>query len=254
MTLAGTKVLPSIFNALITISVISVANSATYASTRTIQALAVQGMAPKFLAYVDKKGRPVPTVILQLLFGCLAFINEASATGSVIFGWLLALSGLANYFIWGSICLCHIRFRRAWKLQGHSTDEIPFKAQFGLIGSYCGLALCWICMIAQFYVALFPIGGSPNAEAFFESFLAAPLILALYFIWKAYSWFAHPTSRPLFIRARDIDIYTGLRQDQKDLSDPRLPEEQRKQSIISLQESKKKTFLDYPKSVITALF
>ncbi len=47
---AGVKGLPSVFNAVITISVISVANSCTYGSTRTMQALAQAGMGPKFLA------------------------------------------------------------------------------------------------------------------------------------------------------------------------------------------------------------
>lgn len=78
ITNAGVKGLPSVFNAVITISVISVANSCTFASTRTLQALALNGMAPKLLAYVDKKGRPIPTIILQLLFGLLAFVNEVS--------------------------------------------------------------------------------------------------------------------------------------------------------------------------------
>lgn len=41
--LAGIKVLPSIFNAVILISVMSVANSCTFGSTRTIQALAANG-------------------------------------------------------------------------------------------------------------------------------------------------------------------------------------------------------------------
>ena len=70
-------------------------------------------MAPNILAYVDKKGRPTATVILQLLFGCLAFINLAP-DGGVIFTWLLSLSGLAILFIYGGIGLAHIRFRMAW--------------------------------------------------------------------------------------------------------------------------------------------
>lgn len=41
--LAGIKVLPSIFNAVILIAVMSVANSCTFGSTRTIQALAANG-------------------------------------------------------------------------------------------------------------------------------------------------------------------------------------------------------------------
>lgn len=42
--LAGIDVLPSIFNAVILIAVMSVANSCTFGSTRTIQALAANGM------------------------------------------------------------------------------------------------------------------------------------------------------------------------------------------------------------------
>ena len=152
--LAGVSGLPSVFNAVITISVLSVANSCTYGSTRTMQALAARGMGPHFLTYIDSKGRPIWCVIIQLLFGLLAFVNEAS-TGSTFFSWLLSLSGLSYFFVWGSICLSHIRFRQGWKAQGHTLDELPFKAQFGVIGSYIGLFLNCIALIATFYTSLF---------------------------------------------------------------------------------------------------
>lgn len=71
------------------------------------------GMAPNFLAYIDQKGRPVSVVALQLLFGCLAFINLAP-NGGTIFTWLLSLSGLSILFVYGCIALAHIRFRAAW--------------------------------------------------------------------------------------------------------------------------------------------
>jgi len=140
MNLANIKALPSIFNVCITMAVLSVANSCAYGSTRTIQALAARGMAPRFLAYVDKKGRPIPCIILQLLFGLLAFVNE-SGDSSTVFNWLLALSGLANFFIWGSICWSHIRFRKGWAAQGHTLAELPYKAAFGVWGSYVGVIL-----------------------------------------------------------------------------------------------------------------
>ena len=70
-------------------------------------------MAPKFLAYIDRKGRPLSVVALQLLFGCLAFINLAP-NGGTIFTWLLSLSGLSILFVYGFIALAHIRFRAAW--------------------------------------------------------------------------------------------------------------------------------------------
>lgn len=105
---AGVKGLPSVMNAVITISVISVANSCTYGSSRTMQALAARGMAPKFLMYVDKQGRPLWCVLIQLLFGCLAYIGEAGASDT-IFTWLLSLSGLSFFFLWTGINLAHVR-------------------------------------------------------------------------------------------------------------------------------------------------
>lgn len=152
---AGVKGLPSVFNAVITIAVLSVANSCTFGSTRTFQALASQGMAPKILAYVDRKGRPLTAVALQLAFALLAFINEASSVGDQFFNWLLALSALGYFFTWGSICWAHLRFRRAWHYNGRSLDELPYVALFGIWGSWFGFGLNVICLIATFYIALY---------------------------------------------------------------------------------------------------
>ena len=71
------------------------------------------GMFPKSMAWIDRKGRPVPVIILQLLFGLLAFINLAE-NGGTVFDWLLALSGLTILFVYMGIGLAHIRFRGAW--------------------------------------------------------------------------------------------------------------------------------------------
>jgi amino acid transporter len=96
---AGIKVLPSIFNAVILISVLSVGNSSTYGSTRTISALAEIGQAPKIFSYIDKKGRPLYALAFALLFAGLAYINIAPV-GTTVFNWLLALSGLSSFFTW----------------------------------------------------------------------------------------------------------------------------------------------------------
>ena len=207
ISLANIRGLPSVMNAVITISVISVANSCTFASTRTMQAMGATGMGPKFLAYVDKRGRPVWCVLIQLAFGLLAFIAEASS-GQTVFTWLLALSGLSYLFVWGSICLAHIRFRHGWKAQGHSLNELPYKAAFGITGSWIGFGLSCLTIIASFYSALYPAGDTPlSAELFFEAYLAAPIILALYLFWKVWT----KGEGGLFIRAHEMDLTTGLR-------------------------------------------
>ena len=68
------------------------------------------------------------------------------------------------------------------------------------------MALNLIALIATFYTSLYPVGGSPDAEAFFESYLAGPIILALYLGWKLYSrdW-------SLYVKTKDMDVTTGIR-------------------------------------------
>ena len=154
-------------NFIILISVISIGNSGVYGGSRTLPALAEQGYAPKIFAYIDRSGRPLFSTIAIFVFGCLGYVN-LSATGPVVFDWLLALSGLAALFTWGSICLAHIRFRIAWKHQGHTLDEIPFKAVFGVWGSYAGLVLIVLVLIAQ--VLPFP---RPTTSGFTLTFLSS---------------------------------------------------------------------------------
>lgn len=150
---AGLKGYDSFMNFIILISVVSIGNSGVYGGSRTLTALADQGYAPKIFSYIDKSGRPLFSTIAILVFGCLGYIN-LSASGPLVFDWLLALSGLAALFTWGSICLAHIRFRSAWKHHGYTLDEIPFKAAGGVYGSWCGLILIILVLVAQVSLVL----------------------------------------------------------------------------------------------------
>jgi len=151
---ANIKVLPSIINAVIMMATLSVANSCTYGSTRTLQALALTGRAPKIFNYVDRKGRPLWCVVLQVAVGFIAYIQLAS-TGLTVFDWLLAIGSLAALIMYFSINVSHIRFRRAMKLQNRDIGEIPWKSPLGVWGSYVGAFLCALCILGVFYSALY---------------------------------------------------------------------------------------------------
>lgn len=202
---AGLIGFDSFMNFVILISVISIGNSGVYGGSRTLTALAEQGYAPKIFCYIDKSGRPLFSTIAILIFGCLGFVN-LSASGVDVFDWLLALSGLAALFTWGSICLAHIRFRAAWKYHGHTLDEIPFQAVFGVYGSWFGLLLIVLVLMAQFYTALYPLSGAaPSAEAFFKSYLALPVVMVFWavgFAWKRTGW----------LRVSQINVDAGRRE------------------------------------------
>jgi yeast amino acid transporter len=98
-----------------------------------------------------------------------------------------------------------------------------------------------IALMAQFYVALYPIGGpNLNANNFFQLYLAGPLLIFLYLVWKSYSWFVRPEDRPMYIKIKDIDIYTGMREAQASLiSGQGVSEDQRRASIMEIQEENK---------------
>jgi amino acid transporter len=70
-----------------------------------------------------------------------------------------------------------------------------------------------------------PVGGSPSAEYFFETYLAAPIIIALWVFWKCWTRF----EGPIWVAYRDMDLETGRRE-----FEDREPLPERKKSIANL--------------------
>lgn len=205
LDLANIHGLNHLVNATICVSVLSIGLSSVYGASRTLTALAENGYAPRIFAYVDKSSRPLVSALSVLIFAAIAYVNVVAA-GDIVFDWLQAISGLSALFTWLSICLCHIRFRHAWTIQGHSIEELPYQAMGGVYGSWLGVVLIILVLIAQFYVALFPVGedlhGAAAGQAFFQAYLAAPVLLLFYII--GYLW-----KRQLPKRASEIDLDSG---------------------------------------------
>ena len=206
---AGIEGLPSVFNGVIMLAVLSVGNSAVYGSSRTLAALAEQQQAPRILAYIDRKGRPLVAVAVASSLGLLAFLAGTDKQADA-FNWLLALSSLSAVFTWASICLAHIRFRKGWALQGHTLDELAFRSQPGVVGSWIGFGLNILVLVAQFFVAVAPIGYKTKSTDdlvanFFTAYLALPITLLFYFPYKL--WYRTP-----FVRSHNMDLHTGIRE------------------------------------------
>jgi len=208
---AGIAVIPSILNTVILIAVLSVGNSAVYGSSRTMAALADRGQAPKILGYIDNTGRPLVAIIVASAIGLLCFIVAAGTNVRVqAFNWMLAISGLSSIFTWASICACHIRFRHAWKYNGHTLDELAFKSQCGYWGSWLGFIMNMLILVAQFWTAVWPVGyasETPNeiAQGFFEAYLAMPIVIVFFVGFKV-------IKKTKFKRLKDIDVTSGRRE------------------------------------------
>lgn len=206
---AGIQILPSVMNAVILIAVLSVGNSSVFGSSRTLAALADQGQAPRILGYIDRKGRPLVAIGIAFVFGFIAYASNSSKEGDVL-AWMIGVSSLSAIFSWGSICLAHIRFRKAWKMQGHSLDELAFRSQPGVIGSWFGFFFNILILMAQFWVGAWPVGyakmtASEQAQSFFLDYLAAPVVIVFYVGYKFWTGVS-------FMRCRDMDVRTGMRE------------------------------------------
>ena len=210
---AGITGLDSVMNVVIMIAVLSVGNSSVYGSSRTLAALAEQGQAPKIFAYIDRQGRPLVAILFASALGFIAFL-AASNKEDEAFLWMQAISGLSSIFTWGSICLAHIRFRRAWRKQGRTLSELAFRSQAGVIGSWIGFIFNVLVLVAQFWTGIAPVpsqngtsikGAGPLTKNFFQAYMAVPIVLAFYIAYKIHY-------RTPFMRCKDMDLKTGVRE------------------------------------------
>lgn len=173
--IAGLPVLAHVINAILLLSVFSMANASCFATSRAMVSICKQGMGPRVLGEVTCRGLPRNALFVVFAVAQLAWI-AAAQNGDVVFDWLLALASISNYFTvrcslfphptrnrktdpvlppllpiqqWSSICVCHIRVRSAMRKQGRSTNELVWKSPLGVYGSYFAIVMCILCMLAQ---------------------------------------------------------------------------------------------------------
>lgn len=201
---AKVRALPSIFNSVIIISTFSVGNAGVFASSRTLVALATSDMAPKWLCYIDRKGRPLVAILVVLIFALLCFVS-ASDKYTEVFNWLYAFTALSTLYAWGSICFCHIRHRHGLRRAGISTRSLIYRSPFGEAGSWLALTIVVMTFGLQFWTAVAPIGGKASAKLFFQADLSVPTFIALYVGHKI-------VKRDPFITSKRLDVTSDLRE------------------------------------------
>lgn len=207
---AGINVFPSIMNGVILIAVLSVANSAVFATSRTLTTLAQQGFVPKLFGYIDKSGRPLIGILTALGFGLFGFL-ACAPNQSEVFSWMMALSGLSSIFTWMSICLVHIRFRNALKFNKRSTKELVFKSMSGVLGSWWGVILNIVILGLELWSGLFPKGYFNGIDGihFLKvnlNIIILIIMMIVYTLWKG-------KESQFFVKIEDIDLDKGRREE-----------------------------------------
>ncbi|MGX4594213.1 amino acid permease [Leuconostoc sp. JNUCC 76] len=191
---AGIAFAASLMNAVILTSIVSSANSGSYASTRMLYAMARKGDAPKIFAKLSSRGVPVAALVLTTAIGLLAFIANTKG-GSVAYTWLVNASGLTGFIAWVGIAISHYRFRRAYVAQGKSLSDLKYKAKWFPFGPLFALVISIGVIIGQDPDSFAHL----NWEKIFVTYLSVPLFVILYFWYKV----SHKTK---LIALKDVDL------------------------------------------------
>ncbi|KAJ3117796.1 hypothetical protein HDU96_005577 [Phlyctochytrium bullatum] len=186
-TVAGINVAAHVMNAVVLIAVLSAANSSIYACSRTLMGLAAEGKAPKFLAKVDRRGVPVWSLVVSVIFGCLAFLGSVLGN-STVFNLLSSILALSTISCWMMVNLTHIRFRMAWKAQGRSLDSLIYKAPFHPIGDFLGLLVgTFVISFLLYQACIVPFDAIADAQFY----VGIPLLVVLWVGYAAFPFVAN---------------------------------------------------------------
>ncbi|KAL2171531.1 hypothetical protein VTG60DRAFT_2699 [Thermothelomyces hinnuleus] len=190
-----------LINAFIFITCLSAVNSSIYIGSRTLLYMAQDGKAPKMLGWTDKRGVPVPAIVFTNLCGDLSMMN-VSTGASKAYSYIVNLSGVSTFLVWGAISFTHIRFRSAWKAQGHAPSELPFRSLWYPYNAYFGLATNVFLALIQGWSTFAPFDGG----LFVDAYILLPLFGVIFVVYKL-------VFRTHWWKAHEVDLQSGRRRD-----------------------------------------
>ncbi|TPF97506.1 amino acid transporter [Bifidobacterium sp. UTCIF-39] len=135
-----------IMNFVVLTAVLSAANSGLYVCSRMVWSLAKERMIPVGLAKTNFRGVPVFAVMFSMAGSLLALLSSVVAASTVYLA-LVAVSGLATIVVWASVAVCQIRFRRQWTAEGHSVDELGYRAPGYPFVPWAAIVMCALALV-----------------------------------------------------------------------------------------------------------
>lgn len=190
-----------LINAFILLTCISAINSSIYIGSRTIVNLAKEGAAPKFLGYVDKRGVPYFSIILMNSLGLLSLMNVSTGAAEA-YGYIVSLSGVAVFIVWGSVSFMQIRFRQAWKIQGRDYKDIPYRGALYPYLPVVSIILNLFLALIQGWSYFVPF----QAGNWVDAYVLLPFFFVLYFFFKI-------INKTKWVKSSDADLDDGRRVD-----------------------------------------
>lgn len=193
--LAGSKVAGSFINAVVVTSVLSAGNHALFAGTRLLYTLSMEGYAPKFFSRLTKARIPYFALLGTWIVSGLCFGSSFIGAGT-LWTWLQNLVGVSNQLSWWSIGLTSIRFRRALKRQGKTSNLLYTNWTYPW-GPFLVVILMTAIILIQGWSAFAPFSVSHFFSMYIELFVMVVMVIG----WKI-------IKRTKWIKLDEMDLET----------------------------------------------
>lgn len=198
---AGWEAGVHLINAFILVTCLSAVNSSIYIASRTLLFMGQDRKAPRILGWTNSRGVPIPAIVFTNLCGALSMMNVSTGAGAA-YTYIVNLSGVSTFLVWGSISFIHIRFRTAWKTQGYIEADLPFRSLWYPWNAYFGLGANIFLALVQGWTNFSPF----DAGGFVDAYILLPLFPIVYFIYKLFF-------KTRYWRSHEIDLKSGRRRD-----------------------------------------
>ena len=129
---------------------ISCSNSGFYGAARALHALAKLDMAPKGLGRLNANGMPSRSILVSVCACWAVILLYAFNPDSVIYTYLLAVSGFTGAIAWISICWSQYRRRRRHIVDG-TVDQLRYKTPFFPYVTLFGIWSQVFCLIVMVF-------------------------------------------------------------------------------------------------------
>lgn len=206
---AGWEGSKHLINAFIIFVGISAINSCNYIGSRVIKSLSHEGIFPcsKFFERTNKWGVPYNASILFNLFGFISLLNLKTGPAKA-YEYIVNISGICSFFVWGTLSYTHIRFRKGWMKAGKSLDDLPYKSWgFPYVEIYSLIMNVFLGLV-QGYVYFKPF----DLSWFIDCYIMLPIFVIMLL---GFRYFLHDHLVPY----DQMDFETGRRKDLEEVQE-----------------------------------
>jgi yeast amino acid transporter len=199
------------FMGMIIISLLAMANTAIFSSSRALQAISSKNMGPAVFAKLTETSKtPRNAIYFAFGIGFLALISLVPG-GEQAFDWLLAFASVNNYVTWIAICASQIRMRRAMIRRGRNPQlDLIWASPLREWGSYFGITVALFGLLTLVINAFWPLDGIVRADAVMRDLLGIFVNLGMFCGYLLARWIKG-WNQPILVSLDSVDLVTGLR-------------------------------------------